>query len=323
MKISVIVPVYNVEPWLERCIDSILTQSLVDFECICIDDGSSDASVQILTKYADADSRIKIIRFPENSGVCAARNAGIDSATGDYIYFMDSDDWIDSDLLESMLAYAEKTAQNVVVNANYVEEYETDGKRAFSSDFGFLSPDPGYYSPALVQWKFPPVLWARLYRRSFLEQEKIRFPYLLAGTEDIYFTGLAETLQEKSFIFRGPYYHYFQRSGSLIHQKEHGYWNIVSFEKLYHSWQEKGVETEDLRLFYAGPMTIGSQEVFDRIRPFLSEIAPQVKRHPEKYVELDRFLIEAVCGSADYAAFRARYNPNIAIAFVRSKIKPL
>ena len=323
MRLSLIIPVYNSEPWLARCLDSVLAQSFRDYECICVNDGSGDASAQILTKYAGLDPRIKIIDFPENRGVCAARNAGLDLATGDYIYFMDSDDWIDSDLLESLLAQAEKTAQDIVINANYVEEHEADSKRAFSSDFGFLDLAPAYYAPDLVQWKFPPVLWARLYRRSFLEKEKIRFPYLLAGTEDIYFTGLAETLQEKSFVFRGPYYHYFQRAGSLLHQKEHGFWNIVSFEKLYRSWQEKGVETENLRLFYAGPMTIDSQETFDRIRPFLAEIAPQVKRHPEKYVALDRFLLDAVCGSADYAAFRARYNPNIAIAFVRSKLKPL
>ena len=321
MKVSIIIPVYNAGPWLERCLDSVIAQSFGDFECICTNDGSSDESAQILKKYADKDSRIKIIDFPENRGVCAARNAGLDMASGEYIYFMDSDDWIDPDLLESMVAYAAKTGQKVVINANYAEEYETDGKRAFSSDFGFVSAEPAYYSPDLVQWKFPPVLWARLYERSFLEKEKIRFPYLEAGVEDIYFTGLAEVLQKKSFIFRGPYYHYFQRPGSLIHQKEHGYWNIVSFEKLYRSWQEKGIETENLRLFYAGPMTIDSQDIFDRIRPFLSQIAPQVRRHPERYVELDRFLLEAVCGSDDYADFRSRYNPNIAIAFVRSKIK--
>ena len=321
MNISIIIPVYNAGPWLGRCLDSVIAQSYRDFECICIDDGSVDDSARILAQYAERDPRIRIISFPENRGVCAARNAGIDAARGDYVYFMDSDDWIDPDLLESLVSWASKTAQDVVINANYVEEYEAEGKRAFSSDFGFLGAEPGYYAPDLVQWKYPPVLWARLYKRSFLEKEKIRFPYLEAGVEDIYFTGLAEVLQAKSFIFRGPYYHYFQRSGSLIHQKEHGFWNIVSFEKLYRSWQEKGVETENLRLFYAGPMTIGSQEVFDRISPFLKEIAPQVRRHPEKYVELDRFLLEAVCNSEDYAAFRARYNANIAIAFVRSKFK--
>ena len=321
MNVSIIIPVYNSEQWLERCLDSVAGQSFRDYECICINDGSSDASSQILAKYAEQDPRITVITFPKNRGVCAARNAGLDVATGDYVYFMDSDDWIDPDLLETMASYAAKTGQNVIINANYVEEHETDGKRAFSSDFGFVSAEPAYYSPELVQWKFPPVLWARFYRRPFLEKERIRFPYLKAGVEDIYFTGLAEVLQEKSFIFRGPCYHYFQRPGSLLHQKEHGYWNIIAFEELYRCWQEKGVDTENLRLFYAGPMTIDSQEIFDRIRPFLSAIAPQVRRHPEKYVELDRFLLEAVCGSPDYAAFRLRYIPNIAIAFVRSKIR--
>lgn len=317
--ITLILPVYNTAPWLGRCLDSLQAQSFRNFECICIDDGSNDGSAAILQEHASRDPRIRIISFPENKGVCAARNAGLDSASGEYVCFVDSDDWLDPDFLESMHAHAARTGQDVVVNCNYIEEH--GDRRAFSSDFGFVRPDDGYYSPAQVQSMFPPVLWARLYRRNFLESMKIRFPYLLAGTEDIFFTGLAETLQERSYIFHGPYYHYLQRPGSLLHQKEHGLWNIISFEYLYRSWSDRGVPTEDFRLFYAGPMNIDRQEVFDRIRPFLMEIAPQVRFHPEKYVGHDLFLMEAVCSSKDYTDFRSRYASNTAVAFVRERMK--
>ena len=83
MNISIIIPVYNAGPWLGRCLDSVIAQSYRDFECICIDDGSVDDSARILAQYAGRDPRIRIISFPENRGVCAARNAGMDSARGD------------------------------------------------------------------------------------------------------------------------------------------------------------------------------------------------------------------------------------------------
>jgi glycosyltransferase involved in cell wall biosynthesis len=96
--ISIIVPVYNVEKYLEECLDSILSQSFADFELICVDDGSTDGSPEILRKYADRDDRIKIIA-QANRGSGAARNAGMEAARGDYIVFIDSDDFIEPELL--------------------------------------------------------------------------------------------------------------------------------------------------------------------------------------------------------------------------------
>lgn len=98
-KISIIVPVYNVEKYLKRCIDSILTQTFTDFECILIDDGSPDNCPAICDEYAKADKRIKVIH-QENKGVSAARNAGLDTAKGEWIGFVDSDDWIEPNMYE-------------------------------------------------------------------------------------------------------------------------------------------------------------------------------------------------------------------------------
>ena len=100
-KISVIIPVYNSEKFLKKCLDSIINQTLNDIEIICIDDGSTDKSLRILNNFADKDNRITIIN-QKNSGPSAARNKGIENAKGEYIGFVDSDDWIDLDFYEKL-----------------------------------------------------------------------------------------------------------------------------------------------------------------------------------------------------------------------------
>ena len=93
-KVSIIIPVYNVEPFLARCLDSVVGQTLRGIEIICVDDGSPDRSIDILNRYAAQDDRIRVIS-QENRGLGGARNRGFDAATGEFILFVDSDDWID------------------------------------------------------------------------------------------------------------------------------------------------------------------------------------------------------------------------------------
>lgn len=100
-QVSIILPVYNVEKYLEQCLDSIIKQTFKDFECICVNDGSSDNSLSILEEYAKKDKRIKIIS-QENKGVSGARNTGLKQATGKYVTFIDSDDWISNKYIETL-----------------------------------------------------------------------------------------------------------------------------------------------------------------------------------------------------------------------------
>lgn len=99
---SIIVPVYNVEQYLENCINSVLNQSFRNFQLILVDDGSKDSSGEICDRFAQKDSRVKVIHKP-NAGVSAARNTGIDIATGQFICFIDSDDWIESEYLQKIV----------------------------------------------------------------------------------------------------------------------------------------------------------------------------------------------------------------------------
>ena len=112
-KISVIIPVYNVEPYLSQCLDSILNQTFTDFECLCVNDGSTDNSLKVLQEYANKDIRIKIIN-QKNSGSSVARNNALKNSVGQYIAFVDSDDFISKDYLEKLLIIAEKENSDIV-----------------------------------------------------------------------------------------------------------------------------------------------------------------------------------------------------------------
>lgn len=320
--VSVIVPVFNAAQYLDRCLDSILGQTLSDLEVICVDDCSTDNSLEILRDFCD--NRLRIISFPVNRGVSAARNAGLDAARGKYVYFIDSDDWLDSDYLEEMFVKAEETCESVVVNSNYIEEFPEEGKRAFSSRFGFIEDEPAYYPSLVIQNKFPPVVWARMYCADFLRLNSVRFPGpgVRNGTEDIYFTGLVSSFSDSGFVFRGPYYHYLQRPESLLHQNDLCYYNIVSFKALWDEKRRRGMDTEGLRLFYGGTVIIDSSDKFDFAQSFFREIADEVFRHSSLYAPLDIFLLQAVLSSKDYSDYLARFNMNISISFIKNRMAP-
>ena len=112
-KISVIIPVYNVEKYLSQCLDSILNQTFKDFECICVNDGSTDKSLAILQEYVNKDDRIKIIN-QENKGLSGARNSALKIVNGKYITFIDSDDFVTIDYLEKLINIAEKEDSDIV-----------------------------------------------------------------------------------------------------------------------------------------------------------------------------------------------------------------
>ena len=320
-EISVIIPVFNTEQYLDRCLDSVLGQDLEDLEVICVDDVSTDGSAALIQRRARKDSRLRYIRQEVNAGPGQARNRGIDAATGRYVYFLDSDDWIEPDLLSRMLRMADETGRDVIINSSFVKEYDGNGKKEYGTRFGFLEEAPRAYDTDTVLLLFPPVLWARLYRRSYLADNNIRFPDLRGGGEDNYFTTLAELPLPDLFVFRGPYYKAAAGKSLCDYLQEAGYDFIKSFHALYAELRARSLPVDGIRLFYAGPLVIDSEEKFNLIRSFLLEIREQVLAHSERYIALDLHLLEAVTSCQDYDQFRASHNPNISIDFIRSRMK--
>ena len=112
--ISIIIPVYNVKLYLDNCIQSVIQQSYTDFECILVDDGSTDGSSEICDQWAEKDNRIIIVHQP-NGGVSSARNKGLEQAKGEYICFIDSDDWVDVDYLSAMINNLKEKETDLII----------------------------------------------------------------------------------------------------------------------------------------------------------------------------------------------------------------
>ena len=316
MKVSVVVPVYNTERYLQRCLDSILSQTFKDFEVLCIDDGSSDKFWEIIESYTVKDERFRPVQLKENHGVPYARNLALDIAGGEYVYFMDSDDWIDSGLIEAMYNAAIRTGNDVVINRNWYKEYDDPSERKPSGDFGFIKPEPGYYSPSLVQSRFFPVVWTRLYRLKYLNDNNIRSPLLKGGVEDNFFTSLAEILQEKSYIFSGPYYHYYQRAGSLVTQPGAGFRHFENYRLFYDELRARNIPRGRARL-YSVPrkLVMENESQYNFIRSFFADIVDEVKEFPKYYSFVDMFLLKEMLSCPDYSEWLSKYNPSAYLSY--------
>ena len=210
MKVSVLVPVHNSAPYLEACLDSILAQSMGDIEVICVDDGSSDESPDILRRYAESDGRVRVIT-QGCGGVSAARNVALGHARGEYVQFVDSDDAIEPGLLAGVLEVAEPLdaqmasfgfsewyAKDDVLIARELCADESLYGRAFSLA-DIQGPATGLMTPAV---------WHTLFRRDFLDGHGIRFHEELRTSEDLAFTYEALSCAERICLVGSRYYRY-------------------------------------------------------------------------------------------------------------------
>lgn len=209
--ISIIIPVYNAEQYLVQCLDSIRIQSYSDFEVILIDDGSTDNSGKICNNYEELDKRFHSIH-QKNSGVAAARNTGIAISKGEYVTFIDSDDWIDPDYLYSFAVCIEKASNaDAIVNSKYFVDDSREILWESLRDKNQILPSEA--AELLISAQMPSSMWAYFYKRRVLNglgvDSSIHF------YEDLDFN-LATT--ERGFVYavnHRPGYHY--RSGSVTH----------------------------------------------------------------------------------------------------------
>lgn len=186
---SIIVPVYKVESYLRRCIDSVLAQTYSDFELILVDDGSPDRCGTICDEYAAKDSRIHVIH-QENTGLSTARNTGLNAATGKYIYFLDSDDAIQPNLLQKTIAYMEDGNDMVVFCYDAIDLQGGGKKVSFCSgvfETNDLKERKGFILSKLLTGLIGWEPWSRVYSREIIEQFHIRFEDGEHFAEDLYF----------------------------------------------------------------------------------------------------------------------------------------
>lgn len=212
LKISVIVPVYNTEKYLRRCIDSILAQTFTNFELLLIDDGSEDTSGKICDEYAKKDARVRVFH-KENCGVSSARNLGLENACGSYITFVDADDWIDERMYEEMLAVISETKCDIVC-CDYLYEYE-NGNCLYANTL----PSSVYQDrekilcdclKCLITYVWNILVNSRLYRA-----DGISFKGYYCEDFNIYMKLMV--LADKVCHIDKAYYHYYQHSQSICH----------------------------------------------------------------------------------------------------------
>ena len=310
--VTVVIPAFNTDRFLGRCLDSVQGQSFRDLDILCIDDGSTDRTPEILRERAASDGRIRLITLPENHGAPFVRNLAIDEAAGKYLYYIDSDDWIDPDYLQEMVSHAESTGQDVVINGNWYFEFDDPAGRKHCGRFGFIREEAGYYPTALVQSSYYPTLWSRLYRLQYIRENDIRFPE--SAAEDNYFTFLAEILQERSYIFNGPYYHYYQREGSLVRQEDAVFRHFENFRLFLDALRERNIPAQAARRFHtAGKLEVDTPQRFDFLKAYFTDVEADVRACPELYGPLDAFLLTAFTTVPDFETFKARYGvcPNL------------
>lgn len=173
-KVSVLVPIYNVEKYLNECVDSILAQTLKDIEIILLDDGSTDKCPQICDEYAKKDKRIKVIHKP-NSGYGATMNIGLDNASGEYIGIVESDDWVENNMFETLYNIASDKSLDVVKSNFYYYWSKTgENQKAEVMPAHQIDKIINPQKETDIFWAMP-CIWAAIYKTDFLRKNNIRF----------------------------------------------------------------------------------------------------------------------------------------------------
>ncbi|MGB4439802.1 MAG: glycosyltransferase [Sedimentibacter sp.] len=250
--ISIVVPIYNVEKFLSRCLDSILAQSLKDIEVILVNDGSTDLSLDICKDYQKKNKRIIVID-KINEGVSVARNTGIEAATGKYIGFVDPDDWIEPNMYENIYKTIEKYKCNIAFC-----NYSKDSKRTsnikmlkvqkdvlgkldiinelIANMIGIEDIIPKYYNVMGCVWRC-------LYRKDFIDKFHLSFQPGITIMEDLIFSVQALIYCDKVCIDHGVYYHYMKNKTSSLHSYNEKMWQD---QVEVHNKLEEIIEEADL-----------------------------------------------------------------------------
>lgn len=294
--ISIIVPVYNAEPYLHRCLDSILAQTYTNWEAILVDDGSADNSGNICDDYAQKDNRFIVIH-KENGGVSSARQTGTDIAIGEYIIHIDADDWIEPDMLECMYLQAKK-GYDIVVADYYTNTKETERYRTQSN-----VNNADELLVAILKGDCMGSLWNKLIKRTLFSQ--ISFPLDLFYCEDVYVLTQIILKYSPSIInLHKAFYHYIQLETSITHIKnakhiENRLLFIKKMEMLLsqYNWDYKDVMIIKKQRMYIGLLTqnvIPLKEIIEIFRRSkASDITHQI--FLEEYKEnVKKFYIKCI-----------------------------
>ena len=252
-KISVIVPVYNVEKYLNKCLDTIISQTFSDIEIICVNDGSTDNSRKILEEYKNKDSRIVIVD-KKNGGLSSARNAGMKVAKGEFISFIDSDDWLEETMLEKL--YNSMTTLKTDITICAVHQFD-ESKQEIDDSCEYFTL--GYFDESFDNKVFSykdtksfltnvcVMAWNKLYRKSFLDECKAEFPDGLIFEDGPFFFSIFFKTQRVSIVRDFLYYYRINRTGSIIKKGGKQFFDIIDVVNLMCNSLKKLPDFEEVK----------------------------------------------------------------------------
>lgn len=296
-KVSVIVPVYNVEKYIVKCLESLLNQTLEDIEIIVVNDGSPDNSQEIIDKYVlEYKDKIKSYIKP-NGGLSDARNYGIEKATGEYIGFVDGDDFVDIRMFETMYNEAHKKKSDIVVcNLNYVYDYDI-----VPTSSNVLEETTNIKD---VMLNIYPTAWNKIYKRTFINKHKLRFKKNV-WYEDVEFIYRVLPYVNKISCVKNCFYQYVQREGAITKtydKRLYNYidnWNgIVGYYKEHNLYEDFYTELEYSYVRYIYGTFLKQAMNFPEYKEFkeaLDEAIKNVKLHFPKYRK-NKYLYKSLKG---------------------------
>lgn len=244
-KLSILVPIYNVETYLAQALSSLVDQTLTDIEIICINDGSTDGSLAIVKEFARNDDRIKIID-KTNSGYGDSMNLGLERARGEYIGILEPDDWIETDAFAKLYQVAQKYHADVV-KTNFYRSY-TDAKAGTVNQFVSEITQEKVIEPKQDRsvFRFAPAIWSAIYRRNFLTSNQIQFlPTPGASYQDLSFSFKVWTLAKTAVLLPDAYVHYrIDNENSSVHNADKVNCVVDEYAEIETFLCERGIFTE-------------------------------------------------------------------------------
>lgn len=251
--VSIIVPVYKVEIELDRCVHSLVNQTYPNIEIILVDDGSPDTCPELCDQYAKEDNRIKVVH-KENGGLSDARNAGLKKATGDYILYVDSDDYIDLDSCERLLNAIGEQEVDIVVGNAIMEKPDGEEKMLHSeTPAGVIYSAKEFIIKSISAYQWYAPAWLNMYRREYLLENELYFK------KGIYF----EDMQMLPRVFLpanriatidGTFYHYIVRDNSIMTTDGRDSKKVNDSIEIYRQWIEtfKNIDDKELQKYLYG-----------------------------------------------------------------------
>ena len=343
LKLSIIIPVYNVEQYLRQCIESIINQTLKDIEIICVDDCSTDNSFNVLEEYAKKDERIKIIKHDINKGLGSARNTGIKFSKGEYIGFIDSDDYISLDYFENLYNTAKKYNSDITSTLN-IKLYDMNSNKINNSYYNFKKKE--YKSDWNLKYienifsynAIAPYVWNKIYRRSFLIDKKIEFMDIKFGCEDANFTIKYMAHKPKISFNNKSIIYYRQRKNSLtdivkinkesvlsaiIHMTdalkyyEENFIDIL-YDIYYHLWIP-------VFNFYSNSSEISKRELYNDIVIFANKLQIRAKDIDTRFMYNNNYYNSylALISSKDYNDYLYRFHSLNKIEYLDNKLSQM